>query len=231
MMDSFRTQKLMTSYNRMGRAVRMRLLDRYHAKLIWGVIAETRQELATLIPKIPYIGEKNIWQSNLDTCTMNLALYRTLMRQGFELREAVKILYDISEAFLQSFPMPLRWAYRWYTFSPFYRRYLRLEAARSQKKQYPGDWVFTYIDGNDSAFDFGVDISECAIVKLYRAHGCEEFVPYLCKLDLAMGKIFGLGFSRSSTLAEGGAICNCRWKREADTPGWPPILVFPNTSH
>jgi hypothetical protein len=80
MIDSVRTQKLMNTYARIGQAVRMKLLDRYPAKLIWGVFEDTRKELAFLAPKIPYIGEKNIWQINLDTCVLNMALYRTLMK-------------------------------------------------------------------------------------------------------------------------------------------------------
>jgi hypothetical protein len=151
---------------------------------------------------------------------MDMALYRTLKKQGFELREAAQVLYDIFEAFLLSFPRPLLWAYRWYHFSPFHQRRLRLGAAQSQKRQYPGDWVFTYVEGNGNIFDFGVDITECAIVKFYRTHGVEEeIVPYLCKLDHAMSKFLGLGFTRRGTLAEGAPICDCRWKRGAETIG------------
>jgi hypothetical protein len=217
MIDSVRTQKIMDNYNRIGQAVRIRLLDRYPAKLIWGVIAETRRELAVLTPKIPFIGEKNIWQINLDTCVMNMALYRTLKKRRFELSEATQIQQDIFDAYLQSFPRPMRWVYRWYYLSPFHQKRLSQAAEKSQKRQYPGDWVFTYVEGNGHGFDYGVDISECAIVKLYRIHGVEdEYLPYLCKMDHAMSKILSLGITRNGTLAEGAPVCNCRWKRGAE---------------
>jgi hypothetical protein len=220
MIDSVRTQKLMNTYNQIGQAVRMRLLDKYPAKLIWSVFADTRRELTVLAPKIPYIGEKNIWQINMDPCVMNMALYRTLKKRRFELEEAAQIQHDIFDAYLQSLPRPMRWAYRWYYFSPFHQKRLSQAATQSQKRHYPGDWVFTYVGGNGHAYDFGVDITECAIVKLYRTHGVDdEYLPYLYKLDHAMSNILSLGITRNGTLAEGALVCNCRWKRSTATIG------------
>lgn len=220
MIGTVRTQKLMSAYNRIGQAVRMRLLDKYPAKLIWSVFADTRRELAVLAPKIPYIGEKNIWQINMDTCVMNLALYRTLKKRRFELKEAIQIQYDIFDAYLLSFPRPVRSAYRWYYFSKLHQKRLSQAAEQSQKRHYPGDWVFSYVGGNGHAYDFGVDITECAILKLYRVHGVEEeYLPYLCKLDHAMSNILSLGITRDGTLAEGAPVCNCRWKRSAVAVG------------
>jgi hypothetical protein len=220
MIDSVRTPKIMNSYTRIGQAVRMKLLDRYPAKLIWGVFDETRKELAFLAPKTPYIGEKNIWQINLDTCVMNMALYRTLKKRKFEVNEAAQIQYDIFDAYLLSFPRPVRSAYRWYYFSKLHKKRLSQAAEQSQKRHYPGDWVFSYVGGNGHAYDFGVDITECAILKLYRVHGVEEeYLPYLCKLDHAMSNILSLGITRDGTLAEGAPVCNCRWKRGAAAIG------------
>jgi hypothetical protein len=220
MIDSVRTQKLISTYNRIGQAVRMRLLDKYPAKLIWSIFANTRWELAALAPKIPYIGEKNIWQINLDTCVMNLALYRTLKKRRFELMEAAQIQHDIFDAYLLSLSRPVRSAYRWYYFSKLHKKRLSQAAEQSQKRHYPGDWVFSYVGGNGHAYDFGVDITECAILKLYRVHGVdEEYLPYLCKLDHAMSNILSLGITRDGTLAEGAPVCNCRWKHSAAAVG------------
>jgi hypothetical protein len=214
MIDSARTQKIMSTYNRIGQAARTKLLDRYPAKLIWGVIADTRWELAVLAPKIPFIGEKNIWQINLDNCIMNMALYRTLKKRKFEIMETVQIQHDFFTAYLRCFPKPMHWVYRWYYFSPLHQKRLSQAAEQSQKRKYPGDWVFNYVERSGHAYDFGVDITECAIVKLYRAHGIEEeYLPYLCKLDHKMSKILRLGYMRDGTLAEGASRCNYRWKR------------------
>ena len=224
MLDKNRQQKLLADYDRMARSVRLRLLENYPAKLVWGAIADTRREFTTLIPKIPYIGEKHVWQSNLDASAMYLALYRTLKKSGFTVNEAVQMTYAIFEAYLKKFPNLLRLAYPWYYFSPLYQNRLRHSAAASQLRQYPEDWVFTYVEGDGFTFDAGVDITECAILKFSLAQGAEECVPHLCKLDHAMGKYLSLGFFRRETLAEGAVVCDCRWKRGAETLSWTPAI-------
>lgn len=224
-----RTGKLLADYDRMARAVRLRLLDRYHPKHIWEIAVETRRKFAALIPAIPHLGENHVWQFNLDTSAVALALYRTMRRWSFSPTEAVQMIYDAFVAYVQSLALPLRLAYRWYYFTPLHQNRLRHGAAASQVRRHPADWVFTYVEGDSRAFDAGVDIAECAIVKFYRAQGAAELTPYLCALDHAMGKLLGLGFTRTGTLAEGAAVCDCRWKRGAETPGWPPVFVSPAT--
>ena len=217
------TSHLLADYDRLARSVRMRLLDRYHAKLVWRVIAEARLELAKLIPKIPNIGMGNVWPFNLDTSVMILALYRALKKYSYSLPESGQVIYDVYEAYLTRYPLVLRRVYRRYYFSQYHRDRLRHGAIRSQLCRYPDDWIFTFLDGDGVTFDFGIDISECAIQKLYRAQNAVEFTPYVCQLDHAVGKFLGLGFNRQDTLAHGAGVCDCRWKLGAETPGWPPI--------
>jgi hypothetical protein len=224
MLEKNRQKKLLADYDRMARAVRLRLLEHYPAKLVWGAIADTRQEFLALIPKIPYLGEKHVWQYNLDASAMSLALYRTLKKREFTLNEVAHMTCRIFDAYLNSFPGLLRQAYSWYYFSPLYQNHLRHSAAASQLRKYPEDWVFTYVKGDGFTFDTGVDITECAILKFSAAQGAEEIVPHLCKLDHAMGKYLGLGLTRQGTLVEGATVCDCRWKRGAETPSWTPAI-------
>jgi len=72
--------------------------------------------------------------------------------------------------------------------------------------------VFSYVEGDGNSFDAGVDIAECAILKFYYTQGAEALIPYLCKLDHALGKLPGVVFSRTGTLADGSPVCDCRWK-------------------
>ena len=214
MVASTRKRKLLTDFDRMGCAVRMRLLDHYNysAKSIWSVMSQARWEFETLIPKIPYLGDFNIWQFNLDISAMNLALFRASQRQGFSFPEAVQLIHDIFEAYMHSFPKLLRQVNKWYFFSPFYQNRLRRGAAISQLRKYPGDWVFSYVEGNGSSFNAGVDIAECAILKFCHSQRAEALIPYLCKQDHALGKLPGVVFSHTGTLADGSPVCDCRWK-------------------
>ncbi len=213
-------EKLTKGYDRMVHAILPEIYKKYPAKLVSTIVADTRWEFSRLIPHIPYIGENNVWQFNLDTAAIDLALYQSLKKQGFSLPEIVQITYDLFESYLLSFSLPLRMAYQLYFFSVWNLNKLRWGAQVSQSRQHPEDWVFSYVEGN-SVFDAGVDISECAILKFFHAHGADEFAPNLCALDHLMGKVLNLGFSRSSTLAGGASVCDCRWKRGAQTNGWP----------
>jgi len=205
-------QKLLAEYERVVRAIRIRLLEYYNPKMIWGLIAETRRELGSLISEMPYIGEHHVWQSNLNLSVMSLALYRVLLKNSFLIDEATQITDDIFQVYLLSFPRPLRMAYLWYFFSALHKNGLRESALRSQQRGYPGDWVFTYVEGDGKTFDIGVNISECAILKFYQAHKAERFIPYLCRFDDITGRLLGLGFKRTGTLASGSNLCDCRWK-------------------
>ena len=224
MADNAFPKKILSSYQQMVHAVRLKLLPDYPTKLVWGVFADTQRELEALSPYIPAIGDHNIWRSNLDASVMSLALYRTLKKRYFSHPEAAQMIHKIFEAYLLSFPKPQRLAYGWNYFSPWSQARLRRSAAQSQLRKSAQDWVFTYVKGDGFTFDMGVDITECAILKFYRAQGAEELAPHLCKLENAMGKILGLGLARQGTLAEGTAACDCRWKRGAETLNWTPVI-------
>ena len=78
-------------------------------------------------------------------------------------------------------------------------------------------------NGDGIVFDFVIDICECAIQKLYRAQNADEYTPYVCHLDHAVGKMLELGFNRQDALVNSAAVCDCGWKLGAETPGWSPI--------
>jgi hypothetical protein len=105
---------------------------------------------------------------------------------------------------------------RW-QFTRFNTSKLKKKAAESQKRLYPGDWVWSYVEGDGKAFDFGFDMTECALVKFLHAEGADELVPFLCRIDFATSKAFGWGLVRTTTLAEGGEKCDFRFKRGRET--------------
>jgi hypothetical protein len=83
-------------------------------------------------------------------------------------------------------------------------------------------WVWSFVEGDGAEFDFGTDITECAIKKFLCAQGADELTPYLCRIDFAVSRAFGMGLSRTMTIAEGGEKCDFRYKRGRETKqGWP----------
>jgi hypothetical protein len=85
------------------------------------------------------------------------------------------------------------------------------------ERNYPGDYVFEYIEGNDQDFDYGIDYVECASCKFFEEQGVPELSPYFCAKDKIASEFFGWGLSRSQTLAEGGERCDFRFKKGGKT--------------
>jgi hypothetical protein len=189
-----------------------------------GIIRATRQEFERLIPEIPYIGGKaNSLTQDLIDCTMLLAFHRILKGEGLRTEETGKLVIEMEERRVRSYPRFLRKLLGMIIHSPLGKSRLRETAARSQERQYRGDWVSVYIDGDGADFDFGVDYLECGLCKFFRQQDADEFTPYLCQFDYVQQRAMQTGFVRTTTLAEGAERCDFRWTRGGETsPGWPP---------
>jgi hypothetical protein len=102
-------------------------------------------------------------------------------------------------------------------FSRLFLNRLQREANETQKQVYPDDFVAEIVMGDGKEFDWGIDFTECAIHKFYKAQNAVELLPYVCKLDYLTSTAFGLGLVRTKTLASGDEKCNPRLKQGRDT--------------
>jgi hypothetical protein len=183
------------------------------------ILSQARASFAALIPQLPYIGgDGNPLTFELVRAARCLALYQAMQAHGNTMAETGKALYDATAALISAVSSPPQQL----SVEELIRR--RSErAARSQQRQYPADWVYTFVLGDGQEFDYGYDFVECAAQKLYHAHGADEFLPYYCFLDFAVSRAAGLGLHRTMTLAEGHAQCDHRFKRGRETgQDWPP---------
>jgi hypothetical protein len=209
--------KLLKEFDRTVRRVRRVFVSRYGEESTRALILEARQANEALIPQLPYIGGKQPFTQFLISTAWLLAMYRALQRHGQTVEEVGILGYDVMEAYLQAYPRYLRRFLGHMTWSPRYLRRLRERAAESQKRRYPGDYVYTFVAGDGVTFDYGVDYTECASVKFLRAQGAPELAPYLSAADILYSQALGWGLQRTTTLAEGGEKCDFRFKRGGET--------------
>ena len=191
------------------------------------IIQETRQEFERLIPKIPYIGGKanNLTQDLID-CTMLLALYKVLKSEGFPSEEIGKMVIEMEQRRVHSYPRFVLKLFGKGIHSPLGKNRLKKAADKQREDRYPGGWVSVYVEGDGEEFDFGIDYLECGLCKFFHQQGADEFTPYLCQFDYVQQRAMRTGFFRSMTLAEGAERCDFRWKRGGETrAGWPPTWV------
>lgn len=193
------------------------LASYYGDELADVIIGEVRQEVERLVPKLPYIGgRKNRLTQNLIGTLYSLALYKTLKARGEPVDRIAKINHQINATYLSSLSHTRVSIMRFLISTPPVQKLgqvlLKKRAAESQQRRYPGDFVFSYVEGDGEEFDFGIDYTECAIVKFFRAQGANEFTRYVCLYDFLNSQLTGTGLIRTKTLAEGADKCDFRFK-------------------
>ena len=84
---------------------------------------------------------------------------------------------------------------------------------RSQKATHPYTWQFSVeVEDEDR---FTATFTRCGIYDYLRSRGMTHIVPAMCAIDFDMGEISNHLFLRNSTLATGGAVCDCHYVRKS----------------
>lgn len=199
------------------------LAEQYDADLAAAIVQESTDAFERLIPELPYIGgDGNPLMGNLALSASALAFYRTMQQHGKSLEETGALLYRIMEAWIRRYPRLVRRAMGWYYMSEPSRRLAQQRAQISQQRRYAGDWVFECVSGDDEAFEWGRDFTECGIAKFLHTQGADELTPYLCLTDYALFGALGIKLERTMTLADGCEKCDFRFTKGESPSGWPP---------
>jgi len=209
--------RLLKDFDKMVARVKRVLISRYGEEPAKALIGESRQEYEALMPQIPYIGEKSPMLIFLLPTSRWLAVYRALQKRGAIVEDGGRLIYEMMEAETKAIPRPVRRLMGYLWFSPLFLRRVRKRAAESHKRQYPGGYVFTYIEGDGKDFDWGIDYLECSSCKLLKAQDAMELAPYICAVDKVSSELLGWGLTRTMTLAEGFEKCDFRFKKGGET--------------
>lgn len=193
------------------------LVSRYGKEQASMLTKEARREYEAIIPHLPYIGPRNPLMVFFIPTGWHVGLYRVLQKQKRTVEEAGQVIYEMTEAYLKSIPAFVRRLIGYLWFSSLFLKRLKKRAVQSQKRKYPGDFVFKYIEGDGKTFDYGIDYIECANCKFLRALGVDELAPYVCAGDKRASELLGLGLMRTMTLADGYEKCDFRFKRGGKT--------------
>jgi hypothetical protein len=215
--------KLLREHRRLATTGREIMAARYEADFVAAVTRESLAEFEKLIPELPYIGgDQNPLTGNLVFSASALAFYRAMKRHGKTAAETGELLYRIMEAWIRRYPRFIRRLMGSYYLSRLSQRQSRQRASLSQGRQYAGDWVFEYVEGDGETFEWGRDYVECGIVKFLHSQGADGLTPYLCLTDYALFGALGIELKRTMTLADGGEKCDFRFKKGESPSGWPP---------
>ncbi|PKN68678.1 MAG: hypothetical protein CVU54_13675 [Deltaproteobacteria bacterium HGW-Deltaproteobacteria-12] len=214
---SFRASQLLKSLDRAISLVKPILVARYGEEAD-ALIQASRQKYSDLIPQIPYIGENNpLVNTFYLPASRHLAIYKAFLEHGKTVEETGQLAYEIGEAEIKAIPGLVRRAVSIMWFSRWFTARLQKRAALSRERKYPGGYVVAYRQGDGEEFDYEFDYIECAVYNFFRQQGAAELVPYLCAIDKIASELMGWGLRRTITLADGGAKCDFRFKKDGVT--------------
>ena len=213
----FRKKRLLKDFEKSLSRVKLSLFTWLGEEQAWRLIRESRQEYEILIPRIPFIGSKNPLLVFLLPTTRYLAVYRALQRQGLTIEDARNLLLEIGTEEIRAIPLIARRFITYLWFSQWFVNRIKKGAINSQKREYSGNYVLIFVEGDGQEFDYGVDYIECASCKLLEAEDALELAPYACVVDKTASELMGWGLKRTMTLAEGSHKCDFRFKKGGGT--------------
>ncbi len=220
-------KKFMRDFDDRLNAVNLFLNEKYDMKEAEERINAMKLEFEKMIPDIPFIGgQKNPLTLVLIKCISDLAVFRVLEKAGYSFDEIGEFHYNYSMKIHEDRKEILEKAGRdssQYPFEAAYKDYQKTLCENTSKKTYPSDFVLEYIPGDDTTFDWGWNIHECAVQKAYIKFGDEKYLPLICLGDYYEAEGLGFGFSRTQTLGFGASLCDHRFVKNFKTPSaWPP---------
>ena len=219
--DSYYTSrkpKLLKSFDKTAGLVRDHVVSRYGPDFARTLYRETRQEYEALIPQIPHVRgvRGGALNSFLLITAQELAVYRAMKKHGKTAAEAWEICHYAIRLTMEKFPKIKGWLFARIMFSGIVKKRIRKMAEKGEQPRF-GDFEVRYIIGDGEDFNFGVDYVACGNYKFIQNQGAEEFAPYVCMSDIALGDAMGWGLIRTETLADGCPRCDFRFKKGGET--------------
>lgn len=211
------SKKLIKEFDQLINKVRMPIIARYGDERTTKMVREVREEYRQLLPILPYVGGEQPFTQFVIASGWFLAFYRVMQSEGSSVREVGELAYLLSQTYLERVPGFARHLLGYMTFSPRYVARLRKRAAISQTHPYPRGYIYSFIEGDGVNFDYGVDYHQCATWTLFQENSAAELTPYLCACDYLYSRLLGWGLTRTTTLGEGGQVCDFRFKKGRQT--------------
>lgn len=221
-----RAEKHLNDFDRLIRQVKAPIIERYGIKQADEVIGAARIEYRKLLPHLPYVGGEQPFTQFVIASGWFLSLYKAAHSRGEQLPAIGELAFTLSRTYLEHVPGYARRLLGYMTFSPRYLRKLRQRAEESQVHPNPRGYVFSFVESDAKNFDYGVDYHQCATWTFYQEHGAAGLTPYLCACDYLYSKLLGWGLTRTTTLGEGGKVCDFRFKRGGPTRVSSSVLKF-----
>ena len=206
--------KLLKEFDKTAGLMQDYLAQRYGEELADRLYKETRQKYEKIIPEIPYIQGMRARALNLFLIitAQELAAYRVMKEHGKTSGETWEVCHEAIKLRMKKFCKFKRWILKSLMFSNFLMRRVKRRAESGEQLKF-GDFEVKYIVGDGKDFDWGVDYVACGNYNFLKTQGAEEFAPYVCMSDIALGDALAWGLTRTQTIADGCQSCDFRFQK------------------
>ena len=213
-----KTEKLLQRFDRTAHLMESTLNERYGKELADNLYTDTREEYEKIIPEIPLIKGWRARALNafLLVTAQELAVYKAMKKHGKPKEEAWELCHQAIRLRMDGYPKIKKWLIKKLMFSGLLKRIVKMRAEQNVQMKV-GDFEIRYITGDGKEFDWGVDYVKCGNYNFLKAQGAEEFAPYVCMSDIALGDTLGWGLIRTQTIADGYETCDFRFKSGSES--------------
>ena len=150
--------KFLRSFDERLTVVNEELCMKFDDKKSEELLNQMKEEFEKILPDIPYIGgQKSPLTLVLVKYMSDLAIFRTLEKEGFSFREIGEFHYNYVMTALKLRKEALEKAGRdpsEYPFDPVYRDYQKKLTEDTQMNLYPDDWVMDFIESKGEGDNF-----------------------------------------------------------------------------
>jgi hypothetical protein len=180
--------------------------------------------------QLPDIGtvEENKWAVYMPPTSLALAAYRILVPNNLNLEQFGLLFFETIREQMNNISSS---AMRIIGTDQGMKEKTKILAERSQRRKYKDDWVISFVEGDGKNYTYGMNVTECAILKYLTLQGAPGLTRYLCLTDYITSEAIGRGLVRNKTLAEGCDCCDFRYKQGRPSylyplrNGWPPKFI------
>lgn len=183
-----------------------------------GVWLEIRQNYRTIAPDVAFArASSNPVDRRLEFCAWFLATIQALEKRGDDFASIRTTCLAITTEYVR----PRNAVSAWFKSrtatlmrTPLLRLAVRFMKTKAGVKAHPDGFLVRILTDPIETLGtgYGADIIECGIVRLFRKHGAQRYVPILCEVDEITSSLAGLEMIRSGTIANGASKCDFRYR-------------------
>lgn len=213
-----RAQQLQQRFGLLLRLARGRLRQLHGEHLARTISRRAQLVFGREIHSLPFVGADNIFGAIIELNGWLISLYRAMISLRLDERHLVRLGCLLADDLFRRMPGLAQGLLGDLLQSDLFFAQLEAAAERSQLRQHPDDWVFTA--ERPEPGELLLHLTECGVIKYYRARGTMALAPYCNFFDLTYSRHLGLGLDASETIGLGHGSCSMRFR-----PGQPTQIT------